>query len=49
MTRLWATFRGDPDWLAARAATEEEHGTPIQSSTSALLRRVPYFSPTDFA
>jgi hypothetical protein len=49
MTRLWATFRGDPDWLAARAATEKEHGTPIQSSTSVLLRRVPYFNPADFA
>jgi heme-degrading monooxygenase HmoA len=48
MTRLWATFRGDRKWLAARAATEKEHGTPIASSTSVLLRRVPYFDRGDF-
>ena len=42
MTKLWASFRGDPDWLAARAATERD-GSPIQSSTSVLLRRVAYF------
>jgi len=48
MTRLWAAFRGDPEWLAARAATETD-GSPIQSSTSVLLRRVPYFDPASFA
>lgn len=40
---LWARFRGDPDWKAARASTELD-GLLIEHTTSVFLRRVPYFA-----
>lgn len=39
---LWANFRGDPEWKAARQKTEVD-GLLIEHSTSVMLRRVPYF------
>lgn len=42
----WAAFRQDPDWLAARKASEAEAGGPV--TVPGVMKSV-YLMPTDFS
>lgn len=41
--RLWNTFAGDPEWVAARAAHQEVHGEVVANIASSFL------TPTAFS
>ena len=41
MRRAWAGFRADPEWLAARAASEA-NGPLTRQVTSVVMRRTDY-------
>jgi hypothetical protein len=41
--RLWTAFATDPEWLAARAAHQKEHGEVVANIASSFL------SPTAFS
>ena len=42
MQRNWASFRADPDWVQAKAKSEE-HGPLVRTVTSVVMR------PTDYS
>jgi hypothetical protein len=40
----WAAFRADPDWLAARKASEEAAGGPLTEKVESV-----FMAPTDYS